>query len=91
VIGNFNSVSGVAKHRVARIKLCTNSSVWNGSVWDNGLPSSDKTIIFNDNTSFTTYDACSCIIASAKSVTVPDGNSLSLILITRAWYFGPGE
>jgi hypothetical protein len=26
--GNFNSVSGVAKHRVARIKLCTNSSVW---------------------------------------------------------------
>jgi hypothetical protein len=34
--------------------------------------------------SFTTYDACSCIIASAKSV-VPDGNSLSLILITRAW------
>jgi hypothetical protein len=25
--GNFNSVSGVAKHRVARIKLCTNSSV----------------------------------------------------------------
>jgi hypothetical protein len=26
---------------------------------------------------FTTYDACSCIIASAKSVTVPDGNSLS--------------
>jgi hypothetical protein len=73
VIGNFNSVSGVAKHRVARIKLCTNSSVWNGSVWDNGLPSSDKTIIFNDNTSFTTYDACSCIIASAKSVTVPDG------------------
>jgi hypothetical protein len=35
--GNFNSVSGVAKHRVARIKPCTNSSVWNGSVWDNGL------------------------------------------------------
>jgi hypothetical protein len=34
--------------------------------------------------SFTTYDACSCIIASAKSVTVPV-NSLSLILITRAW------
>jgi hypothetical protein len=51
--------------------------LWNGSVWDNGLPSSDKTIIFNDNmASFTTYDACSCIIASAKSVTVPDGNSL---------------
>jgi hypothetical protein len=33
MIGNFNSVSGVAKHRVARIKLCTNSSVWDGSNW----------------------------------------------------------
>jgi hypothetical protein len=43
--GNFNSVSGVAKHRVARIKLCTNSSVWDTN-WENGLPSSDKTIIF---------------------------------------------
>jgi hypothetical protein len=51
----------------------------------------DKTIIFNDNmASFTTYDACSCIIASAKSVTVP-WESLSLILITRAWVLGPGE
>jgi hypothetical protein len=31
--GNFNSVSGVAKHRVARIKLCTNSSTWDGTNW----------------------------------------------------------
>jgi hypothetical protein len=45
MIGNFNSVSGVAKHRVARIKLCTNSSTWDGTNWKNGLPSSDKTIV----------------------------------------------
>lgn len=80
IAGNFNSVSGVAKHRVARIKLCTNSSIWDGSVWKNGLPSSDKTIIFNDDFPyFTTVNACSCQISSGKTVTVPVGNSLSLI------------
>lgn len=80
IAGNFNSVSGVAKHRVARIKLCINSSVWDGTVWKNGLPSSDKTIIFAENfPNFTTVNACSCQIAAGKTVTVPVGNSLSLI------------
>jgi uncharacterized delta-60 repeat protein len=78
--GNFNSVSGVAKHRVARIKLCTNSSIWDGANWKNGLPSSDKTIVFTDNfPNFTTVNACSCQISEGKIVTVPAGNSLSLI------------
>lgn len=77
--GNFNSVSGVAKHRVARIKLCTNSSVWNGSGWNNGIPTVDKTLIFNDDfTELPTYNACSCSIAAGKTVTVPSSNSLSL-------------
>jgi uncharacterized delta-60 repeat protein len=78
--GDFNSVSGVSKHRVARIKLCTNSSVWNGSLWDNGFPSEDKTLVFNNSfTGLSTFTACSCIIASNKTVTIPDGNSLSLL------------
>jgi uncharacterized delta-60 repeat protein len=78
--GNFNSVSGVAKHRVARIKLCTNSSVWDGRLWKNGLPSSEKTIIFNDNLSFlANVNACSCQIAADKTVTVSVGNSMSLV------------
>jgi uncharacterized delta-60 repeat protein len=78
--GNFNSVSGVTKHRVARIKLCTNSSVWDGTLWKNGLPSSEKTIIFNNNFLFlANVNACSCQIAADKTVTVPVGNSMSLV------------
>jgi uncharacterized delta-60 repeat protein len=78
--GNFNSVSGVSKHRVARIKLCSNSSVWDGSVWDNGFPSADKTVVFNSNFSnLLTYEACSCVINAGKTVTVPEDNSLSLV------------
>lgn len=78
--GNFNSVSGLAKHRVARIKLCTNSSIWDGTNWKNGLPSSEKTIVFTDNyPNLTTVNACSCQISEGKTVTVPADNSLSLV------------
>ena len=79
--GNFNSVSGVSKHRVARIKLCINSSVWDGSTWDNGFPTVDKTLVFNnDFSNLTTSNACSCVIALGKTVTIPASNSLSLVL-----------
>lgn len=78
--GNFNSVSGIAKHRVARLKLCTNSSIWNGTNWTNGLPSVEKTIIFNGNySSLSSLNACSCVIGTGKTVTVPNGNTLGLI------------
>jgi uncharacterized delta-60 repeat protein len=77
--GNFNSVSGISKHRAARIKLCTNSSVWDGFVWDNGSPTATRSLIFNDDfTELPSCDACSCLIAAGKTVTIPDGNSLSL-------------
>jgi hypothetical protein len=78
--GNFNSVSGITKHRVARIKLCTNSSVWNGATWSNGLPSAERTIIFNGNyPSLTNVNSCSCVIGSGNMVTIPNGNTLGLI------------
>ena len=78
--GNFNSVSGVTKHRVARLKLCTNSSNWNGISWSNGTPSAEKTLFFNENyPAFTTVNSCSCAISSGKTVTIPDGNTLSLV------------
>ena len=77
--GNFNSVSGVAKHRLARIKLCTNSSVWDGSFWNNGIPSAEKTLIFNKNyTAASNLNSCSCTISAGNTVTVLDGNTLGL-------------
>jgi uncharacterized delta-60 repeat protein len=78
--GSFNSISGITKHRVARIKLCTNSSVWNGNTWNNGLPSVEKTLIFNGNyASLASVNSCSCSISAGNSVTVPDGNTLGLV------------
>ena len=81
IAGNFNSVSGISKHRFARLKLCVNSSTWNGTNWSNGLPSYEKTITFNGNhSSLTAVNACSCSIANTYSVTVLNGNTLELAL-----------
>ena len=79
--GNFNSVSGVSKHRVVRIKLCINSSFLDGSVCYNGFLAVGKTHVFNDNLEgLPTSKACSCVVASGKTVTIPGSNSLSLVL-----------
>lgn len=78
--GNFNSVSGVTKHRAARLLLCLGTTIWNGSVWDNGSPSSEKRIIFNGNYPvLNSTNACSCSISSGYSVGVPNGNTLGLV------------
>jgi uncharacterized delta-60 repeat protein len=79
--GNFNSVSGEAKHRIARLKLCVDSSTWDGSNWTNGLPSEGKELIFHDNYTLSgQVDACNCSIDEGKKVTIPSGNSLELSL-----------
>lgn len=78
--GNFNSVSGVTKHRVARLKLCTDSSAWDGNSWSNGMPSAEKTLFFNANyTASSTINSCSCTIGSGKTVTIPEENTLGLV------------
>jgi uncharacterized delta-60 repeat protein len=78
--GNFNSISGITKHRIARIKLCTNSSIWDGITWSNGMPSSEKTLVFNGNYPLlTTVNACSCSISTGNTVTIPNGNTLGLL------------
>lgn len=77
--GNFNSVSGVAKHRVARLKLCSNSSKWDGSGWSNGIPSEGKELTFEEDYQFSaSANACCCTIASGKTVTVFSGSTLGL-------------
>lgn len=76
--GNFNSVAGKAKHRIARLRLCTNSSTYSGN-WSNGQAANGMELIFNENYDFaTSVNACSCTIASSKTVTVLEGNTLGL-------------
>lgn len=77
--GNFNSVSGITKHRVARIKLCTNSSSLNGTVWTNGPPSGGKELIFHDDYIIeNSVNVCSCSIDAGKKVVVSNGKTLGL-------------
>jgi uncharacterized delta-60 repeat protein len=77
--GNFNSVSGVAKHRIARLKLCNNSSKWNGSEWSNGIPSAGKELTFEEDYGFSaSANACCCTIDSGKTITISSGSTLGL-------------
>ncbi len=77
--GNFNSVSGVTKHRIARLKLCVNSSKWNGTNWSNGFSSGEKELTFEEDYLFSSStNACSCNIKSGKTVTISTGKTLGL-------------
>ncbi len=77
--GNFNSVSGISKHRIARLKLCVDSTIWNGISWNNGLPSVGKEVFFKENfPSLTTENVCNCSIDEGKMVTLLSGNTLGI-------------
>ncbi|MEC5164915.1 putative delta-60 repeat protein [Flavobacterium sp. PL11] len=77
--GNFNLVSSIPKHRIARIKLCIDSSTWNGTNWSNGAPSLGKALTFNGNYNFDiSAKSCSCFISSGNTVAIKTGNTLSL-------------
>ncbi len=78
--GNFNSVSGISKHRIAKLLFCQEGTVWDGATWSNGAPTIDKTVVFNAN-----YDimadakACSCVVNSGKTLTVKNAATLELV------------
>lgn len=77
--GDFNSVAGISKHRIARLKLCLDSTVWNGITWSNGFPSGGKEISFKqDYEALTTTNVCSCSIDEGKKVTLLSGNTLGI-------------
>ncbi|WP_230392535.1 T9SS sorting signal type C domain-containing protein [Flavobacterium sp. LC2016-01] len=77
--GDFNSVSGISKHRIARLKLCLESTVWNGDSWSNGFPSGGKELLFKENyPALTTANVCSCTIDDGKKVTLLSGNTLGI-------------
>ena len=85
--GDFNSVSGVSKHRIARLKLCLDATTWDGINWSNGLPSGGKEVTFKqDYTSLTAANVCSCSIDEEKIVTLLSGNTLGI----EFSYFGLG-
>lgn len=77
--GDFNSISGISKHRVARLKLCLDSTSWDGFNWSNGFPSGGKEIFFKENySSLTAANVCSCSIDEGKEVTLLSGNTLEI-------------
>ncbi len=77
--GDFNSISGISKHRIARLKLCFESTTWNGISWSNGFPSGGKEVFFNeDYSSLTTANVCSCTVEEGKNVNLLSGNTLGI-------------
>jgi uncharacterized delta-60 repeat protein len=85
--GDFNSVSGISKHRAARVKLCLDSTFWDGFSWSNGLPSGGKEVTFKENyPSLTAANVCSCSIEDGKVVTLLSGHTVEI----EFSYFGQG-
>jgi uncharacterized delta-60 repeat protein len=77
--GDFNSISGISKHRIARLKLCLDSTTWKDFVWSNGLPSGGKQIFFKDDyPNLTSANVCSCTIDEGKNVTLLSENTLGI-------------
>lgn len=79
--GNFNSVSGISKHRIAKLLFCQEETVWGGTTWSNGTPTFDKAVVFNANyTILNDSKACSCLVNSGVKVTVATAATLELTL-----------
>ena len=77
--GNFNLVSGISKHRIVRLKLCVNTTVWNGISWSNGPPSVGKDVYFKENfPQLSTTAVCGCNIDEGKTVTLLENNTLAI-------------
>lgn len=77
--GDFNSVSGTSKHRIARLKLCLDATIWSGSAWSNGFSSGGKQVFFKDNyPALPSSNICSCTIEEGKTVTLLSGNTLEI-------------
>ncbi|WP_299768131.1 T9SS type A sorting domain-containing protein [uncultured Dokdonia sp.] len=56
---------------------CSDSTIWDGNSWSNGVPDNTKSALFNGNynTIFEpeSINACSCTIASGRTVAISDG------------------
>ncbi len=73
--------SGVFDFTIQAIEVapqpCTDSTIWDGNSWSNGIPDNTTTALFNGNynTAFEpeNINACSCTIATGRTVTIGDG------------------
>ncbi len=79
--GNFNSISGISKHRIAKLLFCQEGTVWDGTNWSNGLPTVDKTVVFNANYNIESdMKMCSCVVNSGIRVEVKNSATVDLAL-----------
>ncbi|RYJ39481.1 RTX toxins and related Ca2+-binding protein [Flavobacterium anhuiense] len=77
--GNFNSISGISKHRIACLKLCVDTTIWDGISWSNGYPSAGKDVYFKEDfRNFKTANICGCNIEQGKTVTLSEKNTLGI-------------
>lgn len=59
---------------------CTNTTVWNGTIWDNGTPNKEMLATINgDLTLSSDLEMCSLNIAAGANVIVPTGFNLTVI------------
>ena len=88
IAGDFNSVSGISKNRMAKLLFCQEETVWNGTSWSNGLPTAKKATVFNaDYNMSNDIKSCTCVVNSGVTVTVLTGVTLEL----GSYYSGGGN
>lgn len=59
---------------------CTNTTVWNGSTWSNGVPNKNVLAVFNANFTLTSdLEMCSLTIANNVIVTIPPTRNLTVV------------
>ncbi|HSD08143.1 T9SS sorting signal type C domain-containing protein [Flavobacterium sp.] len=79
--GNFNSVSGVAKYRVARLLACINNTAYIANDWTRGVPNKSHEVSIDDNLTLNSdTNFCNCSVATGKKLTVDTGIKLTLEL-----------
>jgi hypothetical protein len=61
------------------IQRCAVTTTWNGTSWDNGLPSINKVVAFTGNyTSTANVEACSVSVSNDAVVTLADSHTLTV-------------
>ncbi len=59
---------------------CTNTTTWNGSSWNNGIPDKETLAIVNGNLTLTSdLEMCSLDVSSGVAVLVPSGFNLTVV------------